>query len=580
MGYSAGAQHQSGNVSLSGAALQKIYLTTDKVIYTPNEQLWFAAYLFEDRLLVKDTSDVLTLGLYDPVSDGMVAIKKFPIHNRIATGNLLLPDTLVAGQYNLVAYTNLLDTQHVPIGTGFKPLRIYARTGDKAFTTSLKISDSLSTKDRIAILHEIIPESYQVTFKDARASYQLAGGRFRTLELNNYGNGIIYMDLKDVKKGNRSLSVTTVYNGDTARNRIRIPEVSDRPGDWSAAFYPEGGFLAAGYTNRIFWEVTHKNVASSSRALLLENDQVIDTIETLANGASAFNVNAKAGKQYAVTLDLKNQGMERFMLPPVNPDGIQIEIPRMIVNDTLSIELWSKEKKTVRLIVSDITGLISVHQLDINSYKKLAVILDEFARGLCKVFVVDSKNKILAKSYFFAHYKSRNRLDLQTDRDVYKIRDSVLLSIDINNSNGNPLNSMATVSCALLSRIDFNLAKSIESDHDFSSVIYNEPVFIKRRNVLDSSDLLEHIIRMKNMNDDDSVFLAGIPQKSLLKPAVQLQLARFGKQVKKQMDLVLLRDGNFSLLKTDEQGALPLSTDELLVKDGRKLSIKGMIKAI
>lgn len=559
--------------------LQKIYLATDKVIYTPNEQLWFAAYLFENQSVVRDTVDVLTLGLHDPVSSQMVALKKFPIHNRVATGNILLPDSLVAGSYNLVAYTNILNKEHIPIGTGFKPLRIYARTGNKAFTTSLKISDSLSTPGKVAIHHEIIPESYQVTFKDARARYQLSGERSRALDLDNYGNGIVYIDLKDLKSHNRSLSVTTIYDGDTVRNRIKIPENNYPKAELSASFYPEGGFLAAGYPNRVFWELTDKNVATSAPALLLENNQVIDTIETIANGASAFYLNAKAGKQYTVSPLLKNKSTQSFTLPPVHAGGMRFEIPDMVVNDTLTIELWSKEKKTIKLVVVDVTGLPSVHPLEISSYKKLTVLLDDFARGLCKAFIVDEKNKIVAKSYFFAHYNKRNHLGLQTDKEVYKTRDSILLSVDIKNYKGVSLNSVATVSCALLSRVDFNMIKNVESDFHLNAMVYNEPAFIKRRNILDSNMLLEHIMRMKNMEDNDSVWGGGNPQKeSLLKPEVQLQLTRFGKHVKKSMDLVLFRDGDFSFLKTDDKGILLLSTNELLVKDGRKLFIKGMGK--
>ncbi|MGE9313526.1 hypothetical protein ACLOAU_17885 [Niabella sp. CJ426] len=579
--YIADAQKQPGKTLQPAplSVLQKIYLTTDKIIYTPNEQLWFAAYLFEHHLMVRDTADVLTLGLYDPVSDQMMTLKKFPIYNRIATGNILLPDSLIAGSYSLVAYTNILDTRNIPVGTGFKPLTIYARTGDKAFTTSLHILDSISADDKIAIRHEIVPESYQLTFKDARTRYQLPGEKWRTLDLDNYGKGVIYINSKDIKTANRSLSVITVYNGDTVRNRIRIPEKIRPKASLSASFYPEGGFLAPGYPNRVFWEVADKRTAASTRALLLENDQVIDTIETIANSASSFYVTAKAGRQYAVALDLPDSNHIKFPLPPVASDGLRFEIPDIVVNDSLTIELWSKEKRTVKLTMVDVTGLPSVHQLDINAYKKLTVLLEDFARGLCKVFITDEQNKVLARSYFFAHYKSRNQLHVETDRAIYKTRDSIALKVTIADKSGNPLNSIATISCALLSRIDFAMMKNVESDHDLGVVAYNEPSFLKRRNILDSSLLLEHVIRMKNMADDDTISTTAnsLPEK-FLKPGVQLKLARFGKREKKAMELVLFRESNFSFLKTNEEGILPLSNDELLVNDGRKIFVKGMGK--
>ncbi len=575
----ASAQQQPGKTPLPArSALQKIYLATDKVIYTPNEQLWFAAYLFEKQSQVRDTADVLTLGLYDPVSSQMVALKKFPIYNRIATGNMLLPDSLIAGSYNLVAYTNILDAHHIPVGTGFKPLTLYARTGEKAFSTSLHISDSLSTDDKIAIRHEIVPESYQLTFKDARSRYQLPGEKPRTLDLDNYGKGIIYIHLKDIKTTNRSLSVTTIYNGDTVKNRIRIPENTGFKTNLSASFYPESGFLAPGYSNRVFWEVTDKHTATSTPALLLENDQVIDTIETIANGASAFYVNAKAGRQYAVALDMQNTAQAKFLLPPVASNGIRFEIPDVVVNDSLTIELWSREKRSLQLIMADITGLPSVHPFDISSSKKLTVLLNDFARGLCKLFIADEQNNILAGSYFFAHYNNKNQLRLETDREIYKTRDSVALKVAVTDKSGNPLNSIATISCALLSRMNFEMMKNIESDHDLGMVAYNESSFLKRRNILDSAILLRHIIRMKNMEETETLLMSSPATGSFLKPVVRLKLARFGKRVKKPMDLVLFRESDFSFLKTNEEGILPLSNDELLVNDGRKLFVKGMGK--
>lgn len=579
--YIAGAQKQPGSNPQPAhhTTLQKIYLTTDKVIYTPNEQLWFAAYLFENQSKIRDTADVLMLGLHDPVTGNMVVLKKFPVVNRIATGNILLPDSLIAGGYNLVAYTNLLYPYRMPAGTGFKPIRIYARTGDKAFTTSLKIADSLCTEDRIAIQHEMIPESYQVTFKGARARYQLAGDKTRPLSLDDYGKGIVYIHTKDIKTANRSLSITTIYNSDTVRNRMRVPENTRSKESWNTSFYPEGGFLAAGYPNRVFWEVTKNNTATSSSALLLENDQVIDTIETIANGASAFYVNAKPGHQYAVVPGFKNAKQQKFLLPPVVSGGLRFEMPDIVVNDSLTIELWSKAKKAIRLVIVDINGLPWVHKLDMGSYKKLTVLLDEFARGLCKVFITDEHNKVLASSYFFAHYRNRNQLYLQTDKNVYTTRDSVALKIRVYNKNGIPLHSIATVSCALLSRLDFAMMKNIEYDHELGMVAYNEPAFLKRRNILDSSTLLEHIIRMKKMDDGDTLLIPGnnLPER-FLKPAVELRLARFGKREKKSIDLVLFRESNFSFLKTNEEGILRLSNNELLVNDGRKLFVKGMGK--
>lgn len=556
-------------------ALQKVYLTTDKVIYTVNEQLWFAAYLLENHSRIKDTTDVLTVGIYDPVSAQMVAVKKFPVRDGFASGNILLPDSLVAGEYCMVAYTNILDEHQHPLGTGFRPLSIYAKTGEKSFTTTLKISDALSTADKIAVLHEMASDAYEVIFKEVRVKYQLTGEKTRTLQPDQYGKGVVYLNRKDVKEGNRFLSFTTIYNGDTVKNRIRIPGESSARTGFSAAFYPEGGFLTAGYENRLFWEATDSNKVIASSALLMEDGQVIDTIHTEANGSSRFYMQAKAGRHYTVAPVHNPSGLQ-FPLPEVRTGGIRFEIPDLVVNDSLIIDLWSKEKKTVKLIIVDVAGLPTVHELEINLYKRLTILLEGFDRGLCKIFIADEKNNLLAKSYFFAHYKGKNQLHLATNQEVYKTRDSIRVSIKVTDEKGAALNALATVSCALLSRTNFTNLKSIETDYSLGAVGYHEAAFLKRQNILDSSALLEHIIRMKNVDDDTLLLKGNDLSQRLTKPSVRLQLARFGKRERKSMELVLFRETRFSVIKTNDQGLSPISNSELLVNDGRKIFIKGM----
>ncbi|MCH5686472.1 hypothetical protein LWM68_20745 [Niabella sp. W65] len=102
------------------------------------------------------------------------------------------------------------------------------------------------------------------------------------------------------------------------------------------------------------------------------------------------------------------------------PGGLRFEMPDIVVNDSLTIELWSKEKKAIQLVIVDVSGLPWVHKLDMGPYKKLTVLLNEFARGLCKVFITDEQNKILAKSYFFAHYSNKNQLYLKQTETYIK----------------------------------------------------------------------------------------------------------------------------------------------------------------
>jgi len=250
-------------------------------------------------------------------------------------------------------------------------------------------------------------------------------------------------------------------------------------------------------------------------------------------------------------------------------------MPDIVVNDSLVFEVTSREKKSSILILVDVNENASFHALDLHGYKRVTISLEFVPRGLCKLFIVDSNTILQARSFFFAHYQNRNNLHLNTDKEAYRTRDSILLSISINNSKMLAQDAIATISCALQSRIDFRYIKNLESDHDLQSTVYTEASFYKRRNILDSLLLLEHILRMKNMDEEYFRFMKQSSHSiNSFKSGVHLYLTRDGVPIRRAMNLVLIRDKNYSRIRTNQEGRLTLSFNDLLVNDGRNISIK------
>lgn len=557
-------------------AIQKVYLLTDKVIYTPNEPLWFSAYVLHNNSTINDSTDIITVALHNPVSNDMVVLRKFLMHKNFATGSILIPDSLVAGTYNLVAYTNVLNPDHVPVGIGFKPLSIYDRNGKKTFTSLLNIIDSLSTGTNITVEHKMISSNYQVNFKDAIAWYQLNYGKKRKIKLTNYGSGIINIKLNDNNKNPGFITTTTICNDDTVKNQIKLTTVNHSNSAFTANFYPEGNLWTNGQASRVFWEVTQKNKVASTKAFLLENGKIINTIFASPNQASWFTVNPKPNHQYAVRIPESEDTV--YQLPITQTSALRIRFPKLVVNDSLHFEFFSKEKRTVQMIIVDINDAAVYSTLSLIGERKVKALLKGLPRGLCKIFIVDETGATLAKSYFFARYNEGNKTNLETDKSVYKTRDSVTIKIKVTNALNEPQNAVATISCALISRVDFSMVKNIESDFALSQVLYNEQSFLKRNNILDSTLLLEHILRMKIPPEDGSIYLNETDNPKIVKPSVYVALTYFDKVEEKAIDVVLIKDGAFSFLRTDEGGTFNLSTNELLVNEGRKIFLKGMGK--
>src|SRR5579859_1698316 len=118
-----------------------LFLHLDKSIYQPQETVWFTGYVLNRDIDLMREQNTLYVVLVDPVSKTAVLKQRFLIKNGFGKGFLALPDTIAAGDYWFIGYTNaLLETgdqpifrQLISIRTGTpSPFRIGAATLEQA----------------------------------------------------------------------------------------------------------------------------------------------------------------------------------------------------------------------------------------------------------------------------------------------------------------------------------------------------------------------------------------------------------------------------------------------------------------
>ncbi|RLD78780.1 MAG: hypothetical protein DRJ10_09785, partial [Bacteroidetes bacterium] len=86
-----------------------IYIHTDRCNYYPGDTLWFKAYILETKTLKTSyKSNILNIVLYSQRGDKVLAQKHKLIGGK-TSGFISLSDTLLYGDYLLVAYSNLAD---------------------------------------------------------------------------------------------------------------------------------------------------------------------------------------------------------------------------------------------------------------------------------------------------------------------------------------------------------------------------------------------------------------------------------------------------------------------------------------
>lgn len=112
-----------------------LFLHLDKSIYQPQETIWFTGYVLNRDADLMSHQNTLYVVLIDPVKRTPVLKQRFQIKNGLGKGFLSLPDSIVAGDYWFVGYTNaLLETGEQPL---FRKL-ITIRSAAAPFKVSYK----------------------------------------------------------------------------------------------------------------------------------------------------------------------------------------------------------------------------------------------------------------------------------------------------------------------------------------------------------------------------------------------------------------------------------------------------------
>jgi len=112
------AHSQTANPVHIKSISQKVnlFIHLDKSIYQPLETIWLTGYILNrDEQVMREQNTLYTL-LIDPVSKSVVAKQHFVMQSGFGKGFLTLPDSLTAGDYWLLGYTNsLLETGEQPV---------------------------------------------------------------------------------------------------------------------------------------------------------------------------------------------------------------------------------------------------------------------------------------------------------------------------------------------------------------------------------------------------------------------------------------------------------------------------------
>lgn len=557
-----------------------LFVHFDKTIYSNSENAWFTGYILKSNTLGEHHTLCLALIRNDDRS--VLTSAKYVMDKGLAMGNMVLPDSLPTGNYSFICYTNLIVNGY-PSALFVQPITIKSGNA-KGFIANLSLTDSIKPgMDSAKVLLKAYTKDVTL-LKKAAVKYFIGDRAHPThkgnLITDNFGEATIPVPLKEITPANNILQAE-IDNGKEIKNfTIRLPVYKK---ETLVKFYPEGGHLINEIINTIGWEVTNNEMEPLQvKALLYENDQLLQTVQTNAYGMGKFYIVPQKGSRYYVKI---NASDSEYILPKPLAAGPVIAVNNALTADTLILNVNTQAVSgNLFLLVHDhLATFINSAVAVTGKSMVIKIPLTEVPKGIAAVTVLDSAGRPFAERLFFAHYDKRAIATITTDTAIYKERQKVTLKLKLADAQQHPLPGLVSVACVQNNRLDVLKSMNIEQytyiTHELAAVPFKKELM---GSDAESKDFLEQLLLIKGwsrftwLDIEHAGTVDTLPQYEALTFRGKVALNK--KNLKKPVSLNLKKfiSSKFSELEyisTDSFGRFELQPEKITSEPNKKFEI-------
>ena len=401
---------------------EKIYVQTDKPYYITGEKMFFRAFLL-NALSHEPVywSRYIYFELINPV-DSIIIRQQVRLHENVFYGNFDLSEDIPQGNYRIRAYTRYMENMDV----------------EYFYTQSVFIADPQMLKIETEIQYEYLTQNelnVELCFRDKDTKEAIIPNEFlirlnqeveRNLKANK--DGLINMKLKmKPEEKNNSLFLKLKYDDGLFAQYIMLPRPVE---EFEMRFYPEGGYLISDRQVAVAFEI-HSPVAFDEpivgELFDSQSNKILDFKPTHEN-MGYFLFQPQRGKKYHVEVSYKGK-KKQFDLPEVRSDTYALQAKShwdklwISVNkpDNLS---WKK----MYLLIHVRGAIVYFDEWD-NNIESILFDKNEIPSGVSQVLLLTEDLEPLSERLLFINNMESVKFDFQTEKEGYKKREKVSLTI-------------------------------------------------------------------------------------------------------------------------------------------------------
>lgn len=436
---------------------EKVYVFTDKNIYRPEERIWYSAFL-ERREPKSNLSSVGKILLYDHFG-GVKIEQALEFKTGQSCGFITLPESLKEGTYLLGAFTkgSLTDSA----SSDFYRQVIVKERPIPGFIIQANLKKEIYYPGKKIILYLRFFNQFNDPLNNIRFRIDLFdGGRLigtETYHSQKKNQNAISFTLPDhINSDEVEILVFASSHETTEHLYITVPLKNQ---GIFLHFYPEGGRLIAGITNRLAFRIhdLYGDPIRFSGKVVNEHNLTVANVKSNPHGSGFVDFIPYAGQTYYLQITKPDYITgKKFRLPAIAARGIALSL----------IETYGKQArfsiKPVGLNSAPVLYLTCKSEDDLFWTKKIVldgpIQLEVPGRGLSDLAIFDEKGKLISHRLFFIDNRDL-RIAMTLDKKTATPRGKTTLTIRTTDRTGRPVAASVAISAADHIRLDHGLTE-------------------------------------------------------------------------------------------------------------------------
>ncbi|MBS2101215.1 MG2 domain-containing protein, partial [Carboxylicivirga linearis] len=294
-------------------------------------------------------------------------------------------------------------------------------------------------------------------------------------------------------EGERSHS-TGISASSQQNNKLanEIGEVSEVKQQLQIEFYPEGGDLVAGISSKVAFEVRDAlGMPQSFNGILVDDKgQIVTAAKTMWRGKGVFTLTPETNKQYFIKEVGQSDSLQTYPLSDALSEGLAMTVVDQDIENPLTITVsksGSIADTTLFLLATQNGKVKDALIINMSGRETLTTELakTEFNSGIVQLTLFDQNQMARAERLVFIKKEDALNIAINEDKLPEGSRDSVLLTMLVTSSDGDPVEGNFSIAVTDATRVpdkaygSANINQYLSLYSDLPGLKLNDPILFE-----------------------------------------------------------------------------------------------------